>query len=334
VSAVDLDLLADYVGGALDGTPQKATVERLVSADPAWARAYADLSAATESVRTRLSSLGAVDDLMPADVIARLDAALESLGASPQASGSARSAEGGLMTEHVAPLRAVPDKPDDDLDEPGAAGGDRVVVPLAGRRRWVRWAAPVAVAAGVLACVGIGVTVFQQQQQSSKSSSTAASTRDNAAKAPYDTSGGGTGSQGAGAASTRADAQWSATGTSYRADTVVSAVTARAQAGPAAADPGASAGVKSQPLSENAAAVPAELRDFMSTATLNNCLDAIAAAHGRPPTVFAFVDFARFAGSPAIVTSLVGGDGQHWVWVSGPQCGRGGADTRFSAQAG
>jgi hypothetical protein len=331
---VDLDLLADFVGGALDGMPQAATVERLVAVDPAWARAYADLRAATESVHTQLSALGAVDDLMPADVVARLDAALESLdaSASPQASESARTPEGGILTDRVAPLRAVPDKPDHDLDGPGEAGGDRVVVPLAGRRRWVRWAAPVAVAAGVLACVGLGVTVLQQQQSSKSSTSTAASTQDKA-KAPMDSSGTEAGSSGAGAATAGAP-QWSATGTNYRADTVVSAVGARALTGPARAVPGATDGLRSQSLSGDAAAVPAELRDFTAGATLTNCLNAIAAAHGQPPTSFVFVDFARFGGSPAIVVSLVGGDGQHWVWVSGPQCGRSGADTRFSAPAG
>ncbi|WP_373688915.1 hypothetical protein [Verrucosispora sioxanthis] len=35
-SEVDHDLLADYLGGALDGTPEHAEIARRVAQDPAW----------------------------------------------------------------------------------------------------------------------------------------------------------------------------------------------------------------------------------------------------------------------------------------------------------
>ena len=36
VTEVDWDLLADHLGGALQGTPEEARVAHLVATDPAW----------------------------------------------------------------------------------------------------------------------------------------------------------------------------------------------------------------------------------------------------------------------------------------------------------
>ncbi|MFS8477750.1 MAG: hypothetical protein FWJ93_02025 [Micromonosporaceae bacterium] len=73
---VELDRLADYAAGLLDGTPQAEVVARLIATDPAWAEAYARLTEADRRVRGDLAALRA-EEPMPADVVARLRAALD-----------------------------------------------------------------------------------------------------------------------------------------------------------------------------------------------------------------------------------------------------------------
>ncbi|MGC1214189.1 MAG: hypothetical protein WA890_23385, partial [Micromonospora sp.] len=83
-STVDHDLLADYVGGALDGTPEHATVARLVEEDAAWRRAYAALAPALDLVRADLAEWGSVAaPEMPAAVADRIAAALSGAGPAP-----------------------------------------------------------------------------------------------------------------------------------------------------------------------------------------------------------------------------------------------------------
>jgi len=73
---VDHDLLARYVGGALDDSPDGADVAELVANEPAWADAHDQLVVALEAVSADLAAYAAVDEPMPGDVAARLDAAL------------------------------------------------------------------------------------------------------------------------------------------------------------------------------------------------------------------------------------------------------------------
>jgi hypothetical protein len=292
---VDLDLLADYVGGALAGTPQQAEVERLVAEDPEWGTAYQRLSASSALIGQQLAALGAVDEPMPADVATRLDEAL---------------------TGARAPLYAIP--------------GDGVEAPTVARRRRARWLAPVAAAAGVLAFVGVGAALLQQQGHSAsdKSASTAAG------EAAVPDSGGVGTAQSPGFRANEQSGQATASGTDYQPATVVTAVTRRLIAGPAVVGDGGATAKTSQPQALSSDdAVPLELRRFTTGDALRECLDAIEAEHGRSPTSFQVVDLARFAGSPAVVVALTGSDGQRWVWVSGPDCGTTGADTRFSAPA-
>lgn len=73
---LDLDRLADFIAGVLDG--QDATeVAELVATDPVWSRAYAALVDADKAVRTQLRAwTDAMPQRMPADVAGRIDAAL------------------------------------------------------------------------------------------------------------------------------------------------------------------------------------------------------------------------------------------------------------------
>ncbi|WP_144119915.1 hypothetical protein [Catellatospora sichuanensis] len=131
MSAVDLDLLADYVGGALDGTPEHDRIARLVADDPAWRSAATDLRSALLLVDADLAALAAAAEPMPDDIAARFDILL----ASPE-------------------FTASPTSP------PRAAVGERTLnrdfrSPRPSRRGWRRWATPVAVAVGALALAGI-----------------------------------------------------------------------------------------------------------------------------------------------------------------------------------
>ncbi len=76
ISEDDLDRLADYTAGVLDPR-QAAEVDRLIAADPAWARAYADLTAAGPWLDEALSGLPR--EPMPADVAARLERAVQTV---------------------------------------------------------------------------------------------------------------------------------------------------------------------------------------------------------------------------------------------------------------
>lgn len=109
---VELDRLADYAAGLLDGTPQAEAVARLIATDPAWAEAYAQLTEAELRVRADLAALRA-DEPVPAEVVARLEAALD--------------------------------------DAAGSGAGRKVLSLDAARRRRRRWAAVAAAAAGVAA---------------------------------------------------------------------------------------------------------------------------------------------------------------------------------------
>jgi hypothetical protein len=122
-SGVDLDLLADYVGGALD-TQEHATVAGLIAHDPAWRAAYDELTTGMTAVGAQLSAVGAASEPMPADLAVRLEEAFRAATPAPR----------------LEPIR----------------GGVRSSTPDPRRRRW-RWAVPIAAAAGVLAFAGIGV---------------------------------------------------------------------------------------------------------------------------------------------------------------------------------
>jgi hypothetical protein len=127
----DLDLLADYVGGALDGTPDEDRVGERIRSDAEWAQAYTELIAAFGSVSSDLHALGAESEPMPPDVWAHLEAALSS----PQAPAAA---------QRPAPVFTAPR----DNRPPSRA---------AARRR--RWAAPVLAAVAVLFALSLGLVL-------------------------------------------------------------------------------------------------------------------------------------------------------------------------------
>src|SRR4051812_2974836 len=143
---VDLDRLADFVGGALDGTPDAEAVRHLITSDPVWADAYTALVSADEVVRGQLHDLGSEAPAVPDDVLQRLDAALA--GAAPP------------RLKVVPPVR-------DELAER--------------RNRRRRWTVGLATAAAVLVCGSIGFTVLRNAPMQRD---TASSSAGNGAAAP------------------------------------------------------------------------------------------------------------------------------------------------------
>lgn len=120
---VDIDLLADYIGGALAGTPDEPVVAALVDDDPAWRAAYESLTGGMAFVGAELGRLEA--EPMPAELAAELDA----------------------IFRRPAPRLTLVDGGLDEEPKPR---------PKPATRR-LRWAAPIGVAAAAAAFVGFGL---------------------------------------------------------------------------------------------------------------------------------------------------------------------------------
>jgi hypothetical protein len=294
-SEVDTDLLADYVGGALDGTPEEATVARLVADDPAWGRAHADLSAALDAVHTDLAAWGGAVEPMPADIADRIGAA--------------------LADEPIRPaLTAVPGgRPSGAASRP------------ARRKRWPAWGTPAAIAAGIALFAGIGISQLGDLSEGSQDAGSSAhaptSARDEAAagalaapQALFDVTG-----------------KMVATNQDYRSTALSSA-----RAPDADARAGGDQPFVGQEGAKSSISVPNELAALTAPGVLGTCLNAIALEHNRGQATIEVVDFARYEGNPALVVFFTDGNGERWIWASGPACGQpgSGADTRGNAALG
>jgi hypothetical protein len=314
---VDLDRLADFVGGALDGTPSAAEVRRLVDTDPDWAAAHDDLAEAMSSVSDELRTIGAVIDPVPEAVVARLDAALHNLGSSTGAASVSRPAEAapggpGAVLDGPAAGAATPGPAGAlagrtaDVTRPGTARGPGGTGPGRERkRRTARWAAGLSAAAAVIA-FGIGI-VATFPTRSDNAESTAGADAAAPAMAPTTTAGGTV-----------------ISGRDYRADSFTDLTEpAPAMGVPFASEsranrdaPGAKANQAIPP-----GIVPPELARFQSADAIDACLDAIRQVYGGSVQI---VDLARYEGKPAVVVLLNGvaaGGGRPLVVVAGPGCG-------------
>ncbi|RKN46327.1 hypothetical protein [Micromonospora endolithica] len=311
---VDHDLLADYVGGALDGTPEEATVARLVDEEPAWADAYALLAPAVADVRADLSAWGATALAMPPEVTDRLTAALAraedrdgaaGAGATPDRhTGSPVPAQplGGRRPEGVP--RPAPDQ--------GTAAG-----PGRRRRRWTRLAGPVALATVSIAVAGLGLQQLAQRGDDATTTSDAArpEVAAPAAGTPFRTTG-----------------PLLSTGTDYSAEALSEPPAAQTRQFASKA-PAGQPGVTSE---DGRVAGPIGLDRLHDPAAIDACLTAVTAEHGDAPIVVDTVDFARFRGEPALVVWFTDAAGARWSWASGPECGipGSGSDVRFRTRVG
>ncbi|SCL22680.1 hypothetical protein GA0070616_2583 [Micromonospora nigra] len=350
---VDHDLLADYLGGALDGTPQEAVVAELVIREPAWAEAYALLAPAVAGVRADLAAWGDAAPQMPTDVTDRILAALADAPAlsadelSP-AAGPAATETASPADDSASPTPVVPTQPLGGSRRPGAArpdterhastGPDRGTRPGRGlrRRRWARLAGPVAL--GTAALVGWGA--FQlggdRHQDGGGATDTAASNPSAGAVEPFTSPGtnapksqpDGGGPRIAAALPWQLLTAPRSSGAEYTPESL-------AREGSAAQQFGASRA----PLptaDEERLAQSGGLERLADQPALGSCLDAIAAEHGSPPLAVEVVDYARFQGRPALVVRFTDGTGARWAWVNGPECGvpGSGSDPRYRARVG
>lgn len=256
---VDIDLLADYIGGALAGTPEEAAVATRIAEDPEWRTAYESLTGGMTLVSEELGRLG--PEAMPDELAASLDA----------------------MFRNPPPRLTVVD---------GEKTASRVR--KTSRSRRIRWAAPIGVAAGLVAFVGFYVAG-----------------RDSASQENAATSAAGGGS----AESATGPIQYLATGTNYTPATL---------AGPPAQTltaPDLTAPAAPKDTSDRSAgSAPGALSRLGPGAGLQACLDAIQQANAGGTISVQSVDYAKFNGSPALIVRFTATNGG-WAWASGPDCG-------------
>jgi hypothetical protein len=62
------------------------------------------------------------------------------------------------------------------------------------------------------------------------------------------------------------------------------------------------------------------LRRLAAPSALADCLAAIERANAGGALVVDSVDYARFAGAPAVIVRFTATNG-HWAWASGADCG-------------
>lgn len=286
-SDADFDLLADFVGGALDGTPEADDVRRLVSTDEGWAEAYAALVTAEVAVRDELTALGADPLAVPADVEHRLNAALQAAVVTPR-----------------------PDAPVLDLARAREAR----------RHRRQRWAIGLATAAAVLICGGLGVSVVISGQTAKNETVTSSGDAGRDEAAPQQVP---PGSSGGTRASARADAALVASGRDYGPGTVGQLAQASP---PAAAMAGEGSGnADTTKSSVKPEGVPAELRRLQDPVARAACLNAVVGEYGGQVALVDYARFQGQPALVVIVDGTRLGAGKRLVIAVGPDCGIGGA---------
>lgn len=298
-SGVDIDLLADYIGGALAGTPDEPAVAALIADDPAWQAAFESLSGGMAAVGAALARLE--PEPMPADLAAELEA----MFATPVAAADAESAASPVP--HLTLVRDDDSAQDGDTPAPLREKGtsdrvrDRRVAHRPGRR--LRWAAPIAVAAGVIAFAGFGLDYLAGRHSQTD---TAASGLSQGEKDPADAMS---------AASAPVPDHTLSSGTDYTAKTL-SEEPLQAMTAP---EPESSPSVRKSTPGFADGAAPA-LQRLLGPGALVDCLSAIERENAAGTISVTSVDYAQFNGSPAVVVWFSAKNGR-WAWASGPACG-------------
>jgi hypothetical protein len=298
-SSVDLDRLADYAAGALEGADE-AAVAHLLHTDAAWRSAYAALVAADDLVRTQLRAEAHRRlEPMPADVVVRIDAALAELAPSGAAPARHRVAE---------------------------------VVPLAShtRRRRLTVGFASAAAAVILVIGGVGVlgnSLAKSSRENSAAMAPAEGQRvpngaGDAAAPPAPTALFGTG-------------RAASTGTNYDAVGLAGLAAAAARSSYLALPSPIPFSGTSSPTKAMApeaptdkAAVPPSLHGLAQQTQLATCLSAIQRLY---PGTVALLDYARYLGQPALIV-VIATEGHTTAVAVGPQCGVSGAQILAVAQ--
>ena len=293
---VDLDRLADYVGGALDDTPDAEAVAHLVATDDRWARAHAALVAADAAVRSDLAALAASPEPMPDEVLTRLTAAFEAEPAGrPQ-------------------LAVLP-------------GGRTATAPRRARRRW----GPVIGVAAAVVVVGIGmVSVLPRLADTGGKSTAGSSAQDNRSapspalapdesQKPLLAAGPPVRSSGA-----DYDAQ-SLSGLGAQVPAPGSKNTQPDGSGPA---------IKEAP--EAGLNVPPALQRLAQPEARTACLAAIVGEYGGSVGLVDYARYKGEPAMVVVLDGALKSPDRKWVVVVGPNCGTGGAiaDQKYSSPVG
>ncbi|GAA1790546.1 hypothetical protein GCM10009682_10790 [Luedemannella flava] len=293
----DLDRLADYAAGLLDPA-EAASVAARVATDPHWAAVYGQLVTADVVVATQLRDAPG-EDVMPADIVARLDAAF----AGEAAAGDAGS---------------------------DAAARTPVISLAEARRRRQRRAGLVAVgavAAAVVAVVGGSVVNggLPVREFGSAADAPAMGTGAGADNgAPEAANSDKSVSDGPGATAP-ASAQALSAGQLATVPITDSDTDYTWTSLPlAAAGVTLTDGNSSTAKSTARARVPRALRDLARPETLRACLEAVGVATGGTPTR---AEFASYDGTPALVVVITRPAGKTVAAVGG-DCGPGSPDLR------
>ncbi|MEU8295824.1 hypothetical protein AB0C04_00850 [Micromonospora sp. NPDC048909] len=360
---VDHDLLADYLGGALDGTPQEAAVARLVAEDAAWAEAYTLLAPAVAGVRADLAGWGEPAVELPSALADQITAALAALpppDPTARLAGDEHVEADGTVPEAPAPAAveptpaAIPDRTPatEEADQDGrdavpAGAGPRLVPTQGGPgrrrpnngtppsepgrgarngpgRRQRRWGRIAGpVAVAAVSLAAVGLGV--NQLAPGRQDGGADTALNQPASAPDEAGG-----------VTRTIAPPLRSGTNYTPQTlgVPGASTEVRPLGSAA--PG------EQPrVDGDGGRLPApdgldRLARLTDQSALSTCLNEISVEHGAGALVVELVDYAAFQGEQALVVRFADSTGARWAWVTGPECGvpGSGADTRYRTRVG
>lgn len=308
---VDHELLADYVGGALSGTPDEVTVARLVEEDAAWADAYAQLAPAVAEVHAALLAYGTAEGI-PAAVADQIHTAL---AATHDATTEGAPAEGATASGTARPSGAVvPAQPHAGSRRPGGVPRVETAGPGRRRRRWQRVGAPVALAAVAVAAVGL--LGLDQLDGGTDSPGSSTGTTEQAVAGPMGTT-----------------APPIRTGTDYQREDLAAPVPSPQQFSGQDTPETESSGVEIQ---GDRVTGPMGLDRLADPAALEACLTEIGVEHDAGRLAVEVVDYARFESQPAVVVRFTDATGARWAWVSGPECGvpGSGPDTRYRTQVG
>lgn len=324
---VDWELLADHLGGALAGTPEEQRVADLIATDSEWSRAASCLSDALDAVARDLRALP--DPVLPDDVTVRLDRALRE--------GRTDRADSEHLVDRAPVQRRSSAQP--ATRPPGSpAGGARPGGRPAGRgrRRVLRWGSGLAGAAGVVAFALFGIANLNLLTGPDDSDLMAVgdgetgSVPHSAEELP--------GEPGL----AHGGPHLQATGTHYQRSDFTDQTVGPFGLGPDGPaiepDPADDAGSRppgeEEPLRGRLPAVPDELQLLWPLP--DACVAAVEQAYAPTQVTLVLADFAHFDGEPAVVIWITTIDGNRWVSVVGPDCGRSGAgvDERYRAQIG
>jgi len=317
----DLDRLADFLAGALDGTPAEAEVRQRLEDEPTLASALERLAAASASVSDDLRAFAGNAEPMPADVADRLDAALAAAGdiGTPDPAG----ARGGAVLDHRLDQArsdgARPDGARPDRGHPRSTGPSRADSP--GRRtRGQRLGRGRVIAMGVAAAAALvlvaGILIPQMSRDVTSSTAGSAANHEDSSSV---------------LGSERQGPQLVSSGNDYTRQTI-GTVLGSLSAAPTAAEGYSQTSPPMGPrVVSGSGTGPAELGRLEDRTGLASCLSAVVVRHGGVVTL---VDYARFEDQPALVVLLHGvqqAHGGQFVVVVGPACGQsGGTDERFA----